>query len=169
MLFAICAAAALVPLVLGFIWYHPKVFGTAWLKVSGTSDEKLPGGKMALIFGLSFVLSFMLALAMSGIVIHQSAISSLLIGSGMDFADPTTEAGAFYAEAKRLFGGVNRSFGHGALHGTLAGFFISLPILGTNALFERKGFKYIAINCGYWIICLALMGGVICQFAPGMR
>ncbi|HRN41812.1 MAG TPA: DUF1761 family protein [Vicingus sp.] len=32
-------------------------------------------------------------------------------------------------------------------------------------MFERKGFKYIAINSGYWIITLGLMGGVICQFA----
>jgi hypothetical protein len=39
-----------------------------------------------------------------------------------------------------------------------------LPILATNALFERKGFKYIAINAAYWIITLAVMGGIICQF-----
>ena len=38
-------------------------------------------------------------------------------------------------------------------------------VIGINALFERKGFKYIAINAGYWILCLGLMGGVLCAFA----
>jgi hypothetical protein len=45
------------------------------------------------------------------------------------------------------------------------GLFFALPVLGTNALFQHKGFKYIVINVGYWIITLALMGAVICQFA----
>jgi hypothetical protein len=44
------------------------------------------------------------------------------------------------------------------------GLFFALPVMGTNALFERKGFKYIAINVGYWTVTLALMGGVICHF-----
>ena len=35
---------------------------------------------------------------------------------------------------------------------------------GTNALFERKGFRYIAVNAGYWILTLMIMGGIICQF-----
>ena len=30
------------------------------------------------------------------------------------------------------------------------------------AYFEKKGFKYIAINAGYFIVSFALMGGVIC-------
>jgi len=40
-----------------------------------------------------------------------------------------------------------------------------LPVMGVNALFERKGFKYIAINVGFWTVSLALMGGIICQWA----
>jgi hypothetical protein len=41
-----------------------------------------------------------------------------------------------------------------------------LPLIGINSLFERKSFKYIFIHTGYWIISLALMGGVLCQFLP---
>ena len=44
------------------------------------------------------------------------------------------------------------------------GLFLALPILGTNALFERKGFKYIAVNAGYWILTIALMGGLLCAW-----
>ena len=58
-----------------------------------------------------------------------------------------------------------RTFGHGAVHGFAAGLLGALPILATNAMFERKGFKYIAVNVAYWILTLTLMGGFICQFA----
>ena len=32
---------ALVPLVMGFIWYHPKFFGTAWMNSLGFKEEDL--------------------------------------------------------------------------------------------------------------------------------
>lgn len=62
------------------------------------------------------------------------------------------------------YGNNFRTFKHGAFHGTIGGFFFATPVLCINALFERKSFIYIAINAGYWIITLALMGGVICAF-----
>jgi hypothetical protein len=30
--------AALSTLVVGFVWYHPKVFGTIWMKESGMTQ-----------------------------------------------------------------------------------------------------------------------------------
>ena len=60
-----------------------------------------------------------------------------------------------------LVGTSHRTFKHGAFHGVLTGLFVITPILATSAMFERKGFKYIAINAGYWIICLAIMGGIV--------
>ena len=57
-----------------------------------------------------------------------------------------------------------RTFKHGALHGCVGGFTIALPVLGINAMFERKGFKYVAINAGYLIVTIGLMGGILCQW-----
>lgn len=48
--------AALASFVLGGLWYSPMLFGKAWQRETGLSDEKLAGGNMALIFGLAFVL-----------------------------------------------------------------------------------------------------------------
>jgi hypothetical protein len=31
-------------------------------------------------------------------------------------------------------------------------------------MFEKKSVKYVAINAGYWIVTLAIMGGIICQW-----
>jgi hypothetical protein len=44
-----------------------------------------------------------------------------------------------------------------------------LPVIGTNALFERKSGKYIFINWGYWAVSMTLMGGTICQWAKIME
>lgn len=121
---------------------------------------------MALKFGLVFLLSFLLAFMMQTIAIHQFAINSILYNFMADLGDPSSAASQFKADAVTLLTGVHRTFGHGALHGAIAGGFFAIPIFGINALFERKNFKYIAIHAGYWIITLALMGGVICQFAP---
>lgn len=153
--------AAFVPTVLGFIWYNPKVFGTAWMKAAGMTDEKIKGGNMPLIFGLSLLFSVMLAMSMNMITIHQSAIYSVLMNEP-GFGDPASDTGKFIADFMSKYGHNFRTFGHGAFHGILAGIFIILPVLATNAMFERKGFKYILLNAGYWAVCLAIMGGIIC-------
>lgn len=155
---------ALIPLVVGFVWYHPKVLGTAWTHACGLSEEKLKGANMPLIFGLSYLFSFFLAISVSFMVIHQYSIYSILINEP-GIRDPNSEISLFIKDFMSKYGQNFRTFKHGAFHGALAGFLLALPILGTNALFERKGFKYIAINVGYWIISLALMGGVICAWA----
>jgi hypothetical protein len=36
-----------------------------------------------------------------------------------------------------------------------------MPVLVTNGMFELRNFKNLAINVVYWIITLALMGGVV--------
>ena len=53
--------AALVPLVIGAIWYHPKAFGTIWMKGLGYTEEDLRKGSIAATFGVTFLMSFTLA------------------------------------------------------------------------------------------------------------
>lgn len=154
---------ALIPLVTGFIWYHPKTFANAWMRSAGLSEEQLKGGNMAVIFGLTYVLGLMLSAAMITLVIHQAHLMSLLVDEP-GFGDPQSEVGRLFADLQEKYGHNFRSFKHGALHGTIAALFIALPLLGINALFERKGGKYIAIHTGYWVLTLALMGGVICAY-----
>ena len=150
--------AGLIPLFVGFIWYNPKVFGNTWMKINGFTEESMKGANMALIFGLCYLFACMLAMSMMSIVIHQMGIGSVFQG------DETLESAAYLKNFFDTYGTRFRTFKHGTLHGTIAALFIALPILGTNALFERRGFKYIAIHTGYWIVTLALMGGIICAF-----
>ncbi len=157
------AIAALVPLVMGFIWYGPLLFQNAWMKQMGFTEESMKGGNMALIFVLCYVFSFLLAFFLQFIVIHQTGVFSTLLESGS--TDLQGDAAAYFQDFMAKYGDNYRTFKHGALHGALTGIFVILPVLATQAMFEKKTAKYVLINAGYWIVTLALMGGIICQWA----
>lgn len=53
--------AGLIPMVLGYIWYHPKIFGNAWMKSLGFTEASLKEGNMAITMGLATLISFALA------------------------------------------------------------------------------------------------------------
>ncbi|MFZ1676553.1 MAG: DUF1761 domain-containing protein [Saprospiraceae bacterium] len=123
--------AALIPMIVGFIYYHKKVFGNAWMNSLGLKEEDLRKGNMPVIFGVSLLMSFFLSMF-------------LLIN-----VDGPGQEGQY------------DSFKHGAAHGVLLSLLVAMPVLVTNGLFERKNFKNLAINILYWVITLALMGGTI--------
>lgn len=131
-------AASILPLVTGFIWYNPKVFGTAWMKESGMTMEKAQQMNPVKTYGLAVVFAFMIAFVLW---------PEVMLGGA-----PSEQHGV---------GGGFMTFKHGAFHGALMGLFLAMPVLATNALFEQKSFKYIAINAGYWIVTMALMAGII--------
>jgi hypothetical protein len=54
--------AAVSSFVLGGLWYSPVLFGKSWQREAGLSDEQLQNANMAMIFGLSLVLSLIAAL-----------------------------------------------------------------------------------------------------------
>ena len=147
--------AAVIALVIGAIWYNPKVFGNTWMRASGMTEEKMKNGNMLVIFGLALIFAAMIASVLMHLCNHQFGVFSLIGGNEAE-ALPSYEA--FIADYGTNF----RSFKHGAFHGVLAGVFFALPILGTIALFERKSTKYILVNSGYWIVTLTAMGAVIC-------
>ena len=130
--------AAILPLVTGFIWYHPKVLGTAWMKETGMTEEKAKTMNPGKTYGLAVIMAFLLALFIWPMVFLGGAPPDDLHG---------TEAFL--------------TFKHGALHGSMLALFVVLPVFAINSLFEMKSFKYVAINVGYWVVTMALMGGII--------
>lgn len=142
--------------VVAYIWYHPKVFGAIWMKESGMTEEKMKGSSVLMIFTLSIVYAFLISIVLQMLVIHQFGALGM-IGGKIATAKPSYNA--FMAD----YGTAFRTFKHGALHGLMAGLFMILPVIGIGALHERKSFKYVLLNGGYWIISLAIMGGIICM------
>ena len=152
---------ALIPLVLGSIYYNPKVLGGAWLKVNGFTEENMRGANMPVIFGLTYLFSFLMSFIMTSIVVHQHGVFSLLMPDVMEAGSVAQQdITAFMAK----YGGRFRTFGHGALHGFLISVFLVLPVIGISALFERRGGKYIFIHFGYFAITLMLIGGILCKY-----
>ena len=160
--FNVLFLAALVPMVIGFVWYGP-MFGNAWMKEMGFTKESLAGTNMFKILIISYVFSLFIASFLMFVVIHQSGIYSTLAGEP-GFNEKAGEGFAFFQDFINTYGDRFRTFGHGALHGMTTGLFFVLPILSILALFERKTIKYVAINAGYWTVTFAIMGGIICQW-----
>jgi hypothetical protein len=68
----LCAVSSL---VLGGIWYSPLLFAKAWQRGAGLSDDRTKGGNMAVIFGLTFLLSLVAAY-----------VFAMFLGRSMPFA-----------------------------------------------------------------------------------
>ena len=129
--------SALIPLIVGAIWYHPKVFGTAWMYATGITEAQIKT--------MSPVKAYIVALLLS-VVLSFYLYITVLIGGPDDMR-----------HGQEMF----MTFKHGAAHGAFLGIFVGVPILATNAIFEMKSVKYIFINVFYWIVSLVLMGGVL--------
>jgi hypothetical protein len=80
--------AALSAFVLGAIWYSQLVFGKAWMKASGLSDEETQNANMGKVFGLAFLFELIMAfnLAMflndASIDLNMGAFYGFLTGFG---------------------------------------------------------------------------------------
>ena len=128
--------ASLVPMIMGFIYYHPKVMGNAWMKSNGFTQESLGNGPKPVWYLVALVLSFL------------SAVKFALdvIAPGQDVAPD----GHSYV-----------TFQHGMAHGIINTILIILPIFGTLSIFEKRSWTWAFINIGYWGLCLIVMQGIL--------
>ena len=149
--------AALSTLLVGFIWYNPKVFGGIWMRETGMTEEKAKGSNMVLIFGMSIFYAFLIAFILQMLVIHQYGALGM-VGGDPSLAKPS------YAAFMADYGVAFRTFKHGMLHGFMTGLFFALPVVGTNALYERRTWRYTLVCGGFWIVCCMIMGGIICAW-----
>lgn len=150
--------AALIPFLFGALYYGP-LMGKPWMSVNGFTEADLKKGNPLVIFGVSYLLMFFFSLFLSSMVIHQTAIFGLMMP---EIQEPGSDIQNYVKDFFQRFGDRHRSFGHGAAHGVFATIFFIFPIIGINALFERRGFKYIFIHVLYWLVTTCLVGGLLC-------
>lgn len=55
-------AAGISSMVLGGLWYSPALFGNAWMRASGITEEKARSANMAKVMGTSLLLALLGAL-----------------------------------------------------------------------------------------------------------
>ena len=108
-----------------------SLFGNAWMDSIGMTEEKAKEANMGIVMGISLVMAFLISFFL------------------LNFCNGVGQEGEF------------DSFKHGAAHGLILGGFLVGPIFITNGLFEQKSWKNMLINALYWLITLALMGGIL--------
>ena len=64
--------AGIISAIIGFIWYHPRVFGTMWMRYSGITPETLERGKKRMPV-LAFIA--LLASMLSAYVLNRFGIA----------------------------------------------------------------------------------------------
>lgn len=79
--------AALSSMIIGFVWYHPSIFGNTWVKLVGKSD--LQKGKKEqmyiLLFGSAVIMSYVLAVFinyMKATTLTEGAVAGFLAWTG---------------------------------------------------------------------------------------
>lgn len=123
--------AAIIPTVIGAAWYSPLLFQKPWMTSIGMTEEKAKSANMPVIMVISLVLAFFLAFFL---LVNVN-------GAGQE--------------------GEFDTFKHGSLHGAILGIMVVVPTFISNGLFEQKSWKNMLINVAYWVLTLALMGGVL--------
>ena len=78
--------AALASFALGSLWYSPVLFAKSWQSTLGFTNEYLKKGNMAVIFGSSFVLIFLMDFGLAFILqAHPKTEFNLFSGIGTGF------------------------------------------------------------------------------------
>ncbi len=155
--------ASFIPLIIGLGWFHPKVFGSTWQKTVGHSEDVIKSGNKTVLILLCYFFSLLMTVAIMSLVIHQFSILGVLEGSP-GFYDDNSDVQKYLSDFMSRYGNNHRNFGHGMVHGVIASVTFALPLIAINGLLERRGWKYIWILFGYWLLSLVFMGGVICHF-----
>lgn len=131
--------AGLIPAILGAIYYGP-LFGKAWRASVGKTEEELTPNNMAIAYGGSILLAMLLSMSLNFVLqlVHKDV-----------------------NEAGELFVNTHATFGHGALHGALIGISFLVPIVVSLGIFHKFHWKTNLFNAIFWVVCLALMGGIL--------
>lgn len=95
--------ASLASMAVGFAWYSKAVFGKRWIKLTGLSGDAMKGSAMFKTFGLTFLLSLVMAYMLS-IFIHYAGAKTLILGAKtglwvwMGFLVPMTLTNALFTK-----------------------------------------------------------------------
>lgn len=122
--------AAVVAMVVGFVWYGPMLFGKQWMKLIGHTPESMKSAQKEM--GKTYGISFVLALITAYVLAHVMFLSQNY------FQYPAVQTGLTTAFWMWL------------------GFV--MPVQLTDVLFGNKKMQLFAINTGYQLASLLAMG-----------
>jgi len=131
--------AALIPNIIGALYYGP-LFGKTWLSSLGYTAEDMKGRNEALIYGSALLLAL---------------VASFFLKFTIELTHKDV------SEAGELIFASHHTFGHGALHGAMIALTLVCPAIISLGLFQKNTGKNIFLNVVFWVICYAVMGGIL--------
>lgn len=155
---ALVLAAALAT-ILHFVWYR-IAFATA-VTASNPAYAKPSAGKTVLQYLVIFLLSFLVAVNLNFLVVHQSHLASI-VQNDPGLKDPNSEVSQWLKMSQEKYGNNFRTFKHGTLHGLITAVTFLSGILVLTGIAEGNKVKLRLIHWGFWILSATLMGGIIC-------
>lgn len=96
--------AALSTFLLGGLWYSPAVFGKAWMKENGFTEESMKGSNMVKIFGLAFILALISSINLAMFMGPEKNVSmGAAYGFAAGFGWVATFVGTHYLFERKSF------------------------------------------------------------------
>lgn len=129
--------AGLVPMVMGALYYGP-IFGKTWMDSLGYTEDDMKGNE-AITYGLALLMAIILAFS----------LKTTMELTHKDVVDGALTFGSFH------------TFKHGALHGAFACLLSVVPVIVSLSLFQKNTAKNILLNVFFWVITMAIMGGIL--------
>ncbi len=125
--------AGIAAMALGFLWYNPALFGKPWMKLMGYTAEGLKKEQKQM--GKYYGVSFLLTLVSGFVLAHVMAMSMNFFGY------PALTTGIMSAIWMWI------------------GFI--MPVQATDQIFGPKKWKLFAINTGYQLASLLVIGIIL--------
>jgi hypothetical protein len=97
------AIATVASFVIGGIWYSPALFGRKWMAENRLSQEDLAKRSLPLIFGLSFVLSLVMAINLAFFLGKSGPRFGVMAGLAVGIGWIAPAFGVVYAFEKKSF------------------------------------------------------------------
>jgi hypothetical protein len=128
--------AAIVTMVLGYIWFGP-LFGKLWMRLNGFTMETMSAqkGKMAQMYIIMFIGALVTAYVLAGVHIFASAYLNI--------------------------GGIDS----GILAGFMSWLGFTAPVTVNYTLTTQKSWKLWAVNSGYYLVSFVVMGIILAVWA----
>lgn len=128
--------AVVAQLIIGYIWFHPSVMGKVWAKANGIDIKDLQPKNAGLTYGVTLLLT----------LIFTFWLMMNVAGPGQDVAP---DGHSFH------------TFQHGLAHALLLTIAVMIPVFGTPALFEKRGWGWFLVHTGYWFFRMAVAQGIL--------
>lgn len=161
--FIVILLASVVSMALGYFWYSQTLLGKPWMRLMGYTKEDLTEAKrgMAKLYGVSFILTLVSAYVLFHVMTlaksfygYSSTATGLTSGFWMwlGFIAPVQTADTLFSNqnTRQLAAGMNGSQKNSPQDTPSAKL--------TSSSFGSKNWQLLAINTGYQLISLLLMG-----------